>query len=287
MNGKQAKHTVDRMMDLLGEGNFPDAIDRDNSTLGVIKSANKEAKSGKTPDSKKVRAEIEDANFMCKKLVNAIKKVFTCTSTDEIENIPEIDYIRSRSELDSDALTLLCSQIENTVSASDSLVDSIKCVEVDPKLYGMLSNLNKSLIDLLKYRAQLICDLKDEYENIMSDVVARAGMSKKKTPNTISISSDSSSSQTKPTPQPEETASDDNVSDSVDEADEHEDAHNDNISNPPASTLSIPADYKVDDTNYNTQLDEGAIEKISDELEGVVFSNSKELMALVNDEHAQ
>lgn len=279
MNGKQAKHTVDRMMDLLGEGNFPDAIDRDNSTLGVIKSANKEAKSGKTPDSKKVRAEIEDANFMCKKLVNAIKKVFTCTSTDEIENIPEIDYIRSRSELDSDALTLLCSQIENTVSASDSLVDSIKCVEVDPKLYGMLSNLNKSLIDLLKYRAQLICDLKDEYENIMSDVVARAGMSKKKTPNAISISSDSSSTQTKPAHQPEETVSD--------EADEHKDGCNDNISNPPASTLSIPADYKVDDTNYNTQLDEGAIEKISDELEGVVFSNSKELMALVNDEHAQ
>lgn len=279
MNGKQAKHTVDRMMDLLGEGNFPDAIDRDNSTLGVIKSANKEAKKGKAPDSKKVKTEIEDANFMCKKLVNAIKKVFTCTSAEEIENIPEIDYIRSRSELDSDALTLLCSQIENTVSASDSLVDSIKCVEVDPKLYGMLSNLNKSLIDLLKYRAQLICDLKDEYENIMSDVVARAGMSKKKTPNAISISSDSSSTQTKPAHQPEETVSD--------EADEHKDGCNDNISNPPASTLSIPADYKVDDTNYNTQLDECAIEKISDELEGVVFSNSKELMALVNDEHAQ
>lgn len=279
MNGKQAKHTVDRMMDLLGEGNFPDAIDRDNSTLGVIKSANKEAKKGKAPDSKKVKTEIEDANFMCKKLVNAIKKVFTCTSAEEIENIPEIDYIRSRSELDSDALTLLCSQIENTVSASDSLVDSIKCVEVDPKLYGMLSNLNKSLIDLLKYRAQLICDLKDEYENIMSDVVARAGMSKKKTPNAISISSDNSSTQTESVHQPEETVSN--------EADEHEDGYNDNISNPPASTLSIPADYKVDDTNYNTKLDESTIEKISDELEGVVFSNSKELMALINDEHAQ
>ena len=279
MNGKQAKHTVDRMMDLLGEGNFPDAIDRDNSTLGVIKSANKEAKKGKAPDSKKVKTEIEDANFMCKKLVNAIKKVFTCTSTEEIENIPEIDYIRSRSELDSDALTLLCSQIENTVSASDSLVDSIKCVEVDPKLYGMLSNLNKSLIDLLKYRAQLICDLKDEYENIMSDVVARAGMSKKKTPNTAAISSDSSNAQPEPAHQPEETVSG--------EADEHEDGCNDNISNPPASTLSIPADYKVDDTNYNTKLDESTIEKISDELEGVVFSNSKELMALINDEHAQ
>ena len=279
MNGKQAKHTVDRMMDLLGEGNFPDAIDRDNSTLGVIKSANKEAKKGKAPDSKKVKTEIEDANFMCKKLVNAIKKVFTCTSAEEIENIPEIDYIRSRSELDSDALTLLCSQIENTVSASDSLVDSIKCVEVDPKLYGMLSNLNKSLIDLLKYRAQLICDLKDEYENIMSDVVARAGMSKKKTPNAVSISSDSSNAQPEPAHQPEETVSD--------EAGEHEDGSNDNISNPPASTLSIPADYKVDDTNYNTKLDENTIEKISDELEGVVFSNSKELMALINDEHAQ
>ena len=279
MNGKQAKHTVDRMMDLLGEGNFPDAIDRDNSTLGVIKSANKEAKKGKAPDSKKVKTEIEDANFMCKKLVNAIKKVFTCTSAEEIENIPEIDYIRSRSELDSDALALLCSQIENTVSASDSLVDSIKCVEVDPKLYGMLSNLNKSLIDLLKYRAQLICDLKDEYENIMSDVVARAGMSKKKTPNAVSISSDSSNAQPEPAHQPEETVSD--------EAGEHEDGSNDNISNPPASTLSIPADYKVDDTNYNTKLDENTIEKISDELEGVVFSNSKELMALINDEHAQ
>ena len=278
MNSKQANHTIDRMMDMLGEGNFPDAIDRDNCTLGTIKDANRDIKSGKTPDAKKVKEEISDANFMCKKLVNAIKKVFTCTNTEEIENIPEIGYIRSRSELDSDALTLLCTQIENTVSASDSLVDSIKCVEVDPKLYGMLSNLNKSLIDLLKYRAQLICDLKDEYENIMSEVASRQSMSKKKkTPNDIITSTaDSGASQepSKESTEPKEEASE-------------EKPKEDNTTNPPASTLSIPQDYKVDDTDYSTHLDEAAIEKTSDELEGVVFSSSKELMALINDEHAK
>lgn len=278
MNSKQANHTIDRMMDMLGEGNFPDAIDRDNCTLGTIKDANRDIKNGKAPDAKKVKEEISDANFMCKKLVNAIKKVFTCTDTEEIENIPEIGYIRSRSELDSDALTLLCTQIENTVSASDSLVDSIKCVEVDPKLYGMLSNLNKSLIDLLKYRAQLICDLKDEYENIMSEVVSRQSMSKKKkTPNDIITSTaDSRASQepSKESTEPKEEASE-------------EKPKEDNTTNPPASTLSIPEDYKVDDTDYSTHLDEAAIEKTSDELEGVVFSSSKELMALINDEHAK
>lgn len=278
MNSKQANHTIDRMMDMLGEGNFPDAIDRDNCTLGTIKDANRDIKNGKAPDAKKVKEEISDANFMCKKLVNAIKKVFTCTNTEEIENIPEIGYIRSRSELDSDALTLLCTQIENTVSASDSLVDSIKCVEVDPKLYGMLSNLNKSLIDLLKYRAQLICDLKDEYENIMSEVASRQSMSKKKkTPNDIITSTaDSGASQepSKESTEPKEEASE-------------EKPKEDNTTNPPASTLSIPEDYKVDDTDYNTHLDEAAIEKTSDELEGVVFSSSKELMALINDEHAK
>lgn len=278
MNSKQANHTIDRMMDMLGEGNFPDAIDRDNCTLGTIKDANRDIKSGKAPDTKKVKEEISDANFMCKKLVNAIKKVFTCTNTEEIENIPEIGYIRSRSELDSDALTLLCTQIENTVSASDSLVDSIKCVEVDPKLYGMLSNLNKSLIDLLKYRAQLICDLKDEYENIMSEVASRQSMSKKKkTPNDIITSTaDSGASQepSKESTEPKEEASE-------------EKPKEDNTTNPPASTLSIPEDYKVDDTDYSTHLDEAAIEKTSDELEGVVFSSSKELMALINDEHAK
>ena len=278
MNSKQANHTIDRMMDMLGEGNFPDAIDRDNCTLGTIKDANRDIKSGKAPDAKKVKEEISDANFMCKKLVNAIKKVFACTNTEEIENIPEIGYIRSRSELDSDALTLLCTQIENTVSASDSLVDSIKCVEVDPKLYGMLSNLNKSLIDLLKYRAQLICDLKDEYENIMSEVVSRQSMSKKKkTPNDIITSTaDSGASQepSKESTEPKEEASE-------------EKPKEDNTTNPPASTLSIPEDYKVDDTDYSTHLDEAAIEKTSDELEGVVFSSSKELMALINDEHAK
>ena len=278
MNSKQANHTIDRMMDMLGEGNFPDAIDRDNCTLGTIKDANRDIKNGKAPDAKKVKEEISDANFMCKKLVNAIKKVFTCTNTEEIENIPEIGYIRSRSELDSDALTLLCTQIENTVSASDSLVDSIKCVEVDPKLYGMLSNLNKSLIDLLKYRAQLICDLKDEYENIMSEVVSRQSMSKKKkTPNDIITSTaDSRASQepSKESTEPKEEAPE-------------EKPKEDNTTNPPASTLSIPEDYKVDDTDYSTHLDEAAIEKTSDELEGVVFSSSKELMALINDEHAK
>ena len=280
MNSKQANHTIDRMMDMLGEGNFPDAIDRDNCTLGTIKDANRDIKSGKAPDAKKVKEEISDANFMCKKLVNAIKKVFTCTDTEEIENIPEIGYIRSRSELDSDALTLLCTQIENTVSASDSLVDSIKCVEVDPKLYGMLSNLNKSLIDLLKYRAQLICDLKDEYENIMSEVVSRQSMSKKKkTPNDIITSTaDSGASQ-----EPSKESSEEKPKEEASE----EKPKEDNTTNPPASTLSIPEDYKVDDTDYSTHLDEAAIEKTSDELEGVVFSSSKELMALINDEHAK
>lgn len=285
MNSKQANHTIDRMMDMLGEGNFPDAIDRDNCTLGTVKDANRDIKSGKAPDAKKVKDEISDANFMCKKLVNAIKKVFTCTSAEEIENIPEIDYIRSRSELDSDALTLLCTQIENTVSASDSLVDSIKCVEVDPKLYGMLSNLNKSLIDLLKYRAQLICDLKDEYENIMSEVVSRQGMAKKKSPNAIITSiADSVTSQepSKESTKPKEETSKEEQNNTPEEKPKE-----DNTTNPPESTLSIPEDYKVDDTNYNTQLDEAAIEKTSDELEGVVFSSSKELMALINDEHAR
>ena len=278
MNSKQANHTIDRMMDMLGEGNFPDAIDRDNCTLGTIKDANRDIKSGKAPDAKKVKEEVSDANFMCKKLVNAIKKVFTCTNTEEIENIPEIGYIRSRSELDSDALTLLCTQIENTVSASDSLVDSIKCVEVDPKLYGMLSNLNKSLIDLLKYRAQLICDLKDEYENIMSEVASRQSMSKKKkTPNDIITSTADSGASQEPSKESTE---------SKEEASE-EKPKEDNTTNPPASTLSIPEDYKVDDTDYSTHLDEAAIEKTSDELEGVVFSSSKELMALINDEHAK
>lgn len=285
MNSKQANHTIDRMMDMLGEGNFPDTIDRDNCTLGTVKDANRDIKSGKAPDVKKVKEEISDANFMCKKLVNAIKKVFTCTSTEEIENIPEIDYIRSRSELDSDALTLLCTQIENTVSASDSLVDSIKCVEVDPKLYGMLSNLNKSLIDLLKYRAQLICDLKDEYENIMSEVVSRQGMSKKKSPNAIITSTaDNTASQepSKESAEPKEETPKEEQNNAPEEKPKE-----DNTTNPPASTLSIPEDYKVDDTNYNTKLDEAAIEKTSDELEGVVFSSSKELMALINDEHAK
>ena len=278
MNSKQANHTIDRMMDMLGEGNFPHAIDRDNCTLGTIKDANRDIKSGKAPDAKKVKEEISDANFMCKKLVNAIKKVFTCTNTEEIENIPEIGYIRSRSELDSDALTLLCTQIENTVSASDSLVDSIKCVEVDPKLYGMLSNLNKSLIDLLKYRAQLICDLKDEYENIMSEVASRQSMSKKKkTPDDIITSTADSRASQEPSKEPTEPK---------EEASE-EKPKEDNTTNPPASTLSIPEDYKVDDTDYSTHLDEAAIEKTSDELEGVVFSSSKELMALINDEHAK
>lgn len=281
MNTKQANHTIDRMMDMLGEGNFPDAIDRDNSTLGVIKSSNKDISAGKSPDSKKIKEEIKDANFMCKKLVNAIKKVFTCTTQDEIENIPEIDYIRSRSELDSDALTLLCTQIENTVSASDSLVDSIKCVEVDPKLYGMLSNLNKSLIDLLKYRSQLICDLKDEYENIMSEVASRSSSMKKKQPLSIDVNNGNDVTTSNNESIKEDTTSNANINN-----DDIKDNVEDNTTNPPASTLSIPADYKVDTTNYNIKLNDAAIEKTSNELEGVVFSSTKELMALINDEHS-
>ena len=57
------------------------------------------------------------------------------------------------------------------------------------------------------------------------------------------------------------------------------------IRSPPRSTLSIPEDYKVDDTDYNTKLDTQAIEKTSNELEGVVFASAKELMALIPDEH--
>ena len=102
----------------------------------------------------------------------------------------------------------------------------------------MLSNLNKSLIDLLEYRA-LICDLKDEYENIMSEVASHQSMSKKKTPNDIITSTADSGALQEPSKESTEPK------------------------------------------------EEAAIEKTSDELEGVVFSSSKELMALINDEHAK
>ena len=102
----------------------------------------------------------------------------------------------------------------------------------------MLSNLNKSFIDLLEYRAQLMCYLKDEYENIMSEVASRQGMSKK-TPNDIITSTADSE-----------------------------------VSQEPSKESTEPKE-------------EAAIEKTSDELEGVVFSSSKELMALINDEHAK
>lgn len=147
----------------------------------------------------------------------------------------------------------------------------------------MLSNLNKSLIDLLKYRAQLICDLKDEYENIMSDVVSRASVAKKKSPNVIITSSESNTTQS----QAEDVKPSVSEIPKVEEGLAEESGQEDNTTNPPTSTLSIPEDYKADETNYNTELDEDIIEKTSDELEGVVFSSSKELMALINDEHAK
>lgn len=145
------------VLDLLSEVDFPKEIPGINEDTLVF---------SKTPNREAVEKTIAENRCKAIKLVESLQKL--CIRN----NITiEEDYIRRKADLDADSISTLIKQIDGTCKASQLLIDAIEIGECDPKLFASLAQLNKSIVELLKYQNEFIQSIKVEYSTIDEESV--------------------------------------------------------------------------------------------------------------------
>ena len=103
-----------------------------------------------TPELPKVRSEntqavaLTKAKSKAKKVMSSLLKFYL---SEEI--IAEHEYIQAKSNLDEYALGMLIRQMENSEIAISSLMDIINEGDVSPRMFEVLSDLQRTLLDII------------------------------------------------------------------------------------------------------------------------------------------
>lgn len=124
-----------------------------NSTLGDLLDDLPDAVPGinETPELHKIRVE-SSANNRIKenrdKASKTIDKMLKFYLSEDIINRHE--YVKAKAEIDKMSLSMLLTQMENSEKAITTLMDQIGDGDVAPRLYEVLSELQRTQLDIIK-----------------------------------------------------------------------------------------------------------------------------------------
>jgi hypothetical protein len=102
------------------------------------------------------------------------------------EIIEEQEYIRAKSELDKCALGMLIRQMENSEKAITLLMDTINEGDVAPRMFEVLSDLQRTLLDIIKSQTMYMVAVEENVKKISRDLDVYHGKSNKKIDNKVS-----------------------------------------------------------------------------------------------------
>ena len=86
------------------------------------------------------------------------------------EIIEEQEYIRAKSELDKCALSMLIRQMENSEKAITLLMDTINEGDVAPRMFEVLSDLQRTLLDIIKSQTMYMMAVEENVKKISRDL---------------------------------------------------------------------------------------------------------------------
>ena len=86
------------------------------------------------------------------------------------EIIEEQEYIRAKSELDKCALGMLIRQMENSEKAITLLMDTINEGDVAPRMFEVLSDLQRTLLDIIKSQTMYMVAVEENVKKISRDL---------------------------------------------------------------------------------------------------------------------
>jgi len=124
-----------------------------------------------TPQLPKVRADNTQsalalrAKSKAKKVMNNLLKFYL---SEQI--IEEHEYIKAKAELDEYALSMLIRQMQNSESAISTLMDTINEGDTSPRMFEVLSDLQRTLLDIIKRQTMYMVAIEENAKKISRDI---------------------------------------------------------------------------------------------------------------------
>jgi|TARA_R110000796_G_scaffold224551_1_gene340865 hypothetical protein len=124
-----------------------------------------------TPELPKVRNEstqnvaLTKAKGKAKKVMSSLLKFYL---SEEI--IAEHEYIQAKSNLDEYALGMLIRQMENSEVAISQLMDIINEGDVSPRMFEVLSDLQRTLLDIIKSQTMYMVAIEENAKKTSRDI---------------------------------------------------------------------------------------------------------------------
>ena len=86
------------------------------------------------------------------------------------EIIEEHEYIKVKAELDDYALGMLIRQMQNSESAISTLMDTINEGDVSPRMFEVLSDLQRTLLDIIKSQTMYMVAIEENAKKLSRDI---------------------------------------------------------------------------------------------------------------------
>jgi len=123
------------------------------------------------PQLPRVRAENSQSAAMLKaknkaeKVMNSLLKFYL---SEEI--IEEHEYIKAKAALDQSALSMLIRQMQNSETAISILMDTIHEGDVSPRMFEVLSDLQRTLLDIIKSQTMYMLAIEENAKKLSRDI---------------------------------------------------------------------------------------------------------------------
>jgi hypothetical protein len=124
-----------------------------------------------TPELPRVRVEntqsvaLTRAKGKARKVMSSLLKFYL---SEEI--IAEHEYIQAKSQLDEYALGMLIRQMENSEIAISTLMDTINEGDVSPRMFEVLSDLQRTLLDIIKSQTMYMVAIEENAKKTSRDI---------------------------------------------------------------------------------------------------------------------
>ena len=147
----------DKFRDTIGNllDDLPDEVPGlgDTPSLPKVSFAN-------TNDSKMTRAKNK-----AKRVMDNLLKFYL---SEEI--IEEHEYIKAKADLDEYALSMLIRQMQNSETAITALMDIINEQDTSPRIFEVLSDLQRTLLDIIKSQTMYMVAIEENAKKISRDI---------------------------------------------------------------------------------------------------------------------
>lgn len=107
----------------------------------------------------------ERAKNKAHKVMNSLLKFYL---SEQI--IEEHEYIKAKAELDEYALSMLIRQMQNSESAIGTLMDTINEGDTSPRMFEVLSDLQRTLLDIIKSQTMYMVAIEENAKKISRDI---------------------------------------------------------------------------------------------------------------------